>query len=135
MKRALIGGGLLAALGVVILLAALLTGGSSPKKWIAGNYAKAGPGTYRSPDTTLRTAQRISAKFRPADRASDPTGVYLRYRDLVVGVLPQAGGGARITLDTPARGYARYHSSVGGRWGGPGGSASTFRGGGPGEGK
>ncbi|WP_067491112.1 DUF4247 domain-containing protein [Actinomadura hibisca] len=135
MKRALVGGGLLAAIGVFILVMALVSGGSSPKGWIARTYARTAPGTYLSTDSALRTAQRISAKYKPSDRAADPTGVYLRYPDLVVAVLPQGGKGSRITVDTAARGYARYHSSVGGRWGGPGGHASTFRGGGPGEGK
>ncbi|WP_067827508.1 DUF4247 domain-containing protein [Actinomadura kijaniata] len=134
MKRALIGGGLLAGLGALILLIALFAGGSSPKGWISRTFPKTGPDTYRSADGPLRTAERIAAKHKPDDRVTDPTGVYLRYRSAIVGVRP-AGAGSRITVDTPARGYARYHSSLGGRWGGPGGRASTFRGGGPGEGK
>lgn len=91
-------------------------------------------GTYASPETPLKVAGEIGRKYKTEERVYTPTGVYLRYHNVIVGILPD-GKGSRITLDTPERGYARYHSAVGGTWGGPGGkTSSSFRGGGPGGG-
>lgn len=134
MKAPLIGAGLLASLGAVVLLIALFGGKTSPRGHIMKNYKKVSSGTYQSSKTPLRVSREIVGKYRTKDRVYTPSGVFLRYHNVVVGILPE-GRGSRITLDRPARGYARYHSYVGGTWGGTGGRSSSFRGGGPGEGK
>lgn len=134
MRRSLIGGGLLAALGAVVLVGALLIGGTSPRGWIAGRYSRMGAGTYQAAGSPTVVAAEISRKFRPADRAYDPAGIFLRYSDAVVAVLA-TGAGSRIVVDDADRGYRRWYPYVGGRWGGPGGRGALFRGGGPGAGK
>ncbi|WP_019629553.1 DUF4247 domain-containing protein [Actinomadura atramentaria] len=134
MRRALIGGSLISGLGAVIVAVALLAGGASAGSYIKSHYSRIGVGTYRSPSPPAVVAAQIIRKNRPYDRAYDPGGIFLRYRSEVVGILPD-GTGSRITVEDPERGYRHYHSSVGGRWGGVGGRASTFRGGGPGSGK
>lgn len=133
MKPWLVGAGLLASLGALILVLALFAGRVSPRDDIADDYRKVADGTYASGKPPLRVAEEIVSKHKTDERIYTPNGIYLRYYDVVVGILPD-GNGSRITLDTPERGYARYHSSVGGTWGGPGGKASSFRGGGPGGG-
>ncbi|POM25013.1 hypothetical protein BTM25_36540 [Actinomadura rubteroloni] len=134
MRRALIGGSLIAGLGVAVTLIALLAGGSSAQSFIKSHYSRIGVGTYRSPYPPAVVARQIVKKKKPYDRAYDPSGIFLRYRSEVVGILPD-GRGSRITVEDPDRGYRHYHSYVGGRWGGYHGHISTFRGGGPGSGK
>lgn len=133
MRKPLIGSGLLASLGVAVLLIAMFAGRVSPRDHIAGHYRKVSAGTYASSKPPLAVAGDIVKKYRTSERVYTPNGVYLRYYNVVVGILPD-GRGSRITLDTPERGYARYHSTVGGTWGGSGGKATSFRGGGPGGG-
>lgn len=135
MKRGLIGGGLLAAVGAVIIAVTLIGAGTSPSGWISGHYARTPQaGVYRTGQTPTQVAGTLSRRFTPLDRAYDPAGVFLRYSSVMVAVLAD-GRGSRIQVLPVDRGYRRYHSYVGGRWGGPGGRASSFRGGGPGSGK
>lgn len=133
MKR-YIGGAIVALLGVVILAGVLIKGNTSPRGWIGSHYTRTGEGAYRASATPLKVAGDITRKFTPADRAYDPAGVFLRYPGVVVAVLPD-GRGSRILVDDEDRGYRRHYTYVGSRWGGLGGRASLFRGGGPGAGK
>lgn len=89
---------------------------------------------FRSADPPAATADAIAAAWTPAERLDDPTGVYLRYRDVLVAALP-ADGGSWITVDRVQQGYARYYPVVGHRWGRRTGFGEGFRGGGPGFGK
>jgi len=129
-----VGGGLLVLLGALVVVGALAGGNTSPRGWIGAHYAKIADGAYRAPEPPTKVAAALSGKFRPTDRVYDPSGVFLRYPDMIVAVLPD-GKGSRVLVDDVETGYRRHHSSVGGRWGGPGGRASMFRGGGPGGGK
>ncbi|MEU8800278.1 DUF4247 domain-containing protein [Spirillospora sp. NPDC048819] len=136
-------GGVLAA---VLIVPALGGCGTSNREWIADKYTRTGSDTYRSSKAPQAVASEISRKFKPIDRVSDLStrgsagGIFLQYPKLVVGVLP-SGSGSRITVDSPRRGYSRYHSHVGGIWRSPGSNGWTssgvasFRGGGPGSGK
>lgn len=134
-KRSLIGGGLLAVVGAGILAFSLIGSTLSPKGWISSHYARtAAADVYRADQTPTRVAGTIGRRFKPLDRAYDPAGVFLRYSSVMVAVLAD-GRGSRVEVLPVGRGYRRYHSYVGGRWGGPGGRASSFRGGGPGSGK
>ncbi|MEO3782376.1 DUF4247 domain-containing protein [Actinocorallia sp. B10E7] len=133
MKKAMIGGGILMLVGVIILALTVRGGTRSPREWISGRFP-AGGGGYQSGQPPIRTAGEIIGHSRPVDRVYDPAGVFLRYPGAVVAVLPAATGSV-IHVDTPERGYQRWRGYVNGRWGGPGGRASLFRGGGPGGGK
>ncbi|TDC78216.1 DUF4247 domain-containing protein [Actinomadura sp. 7K507] len=133
MKGPLIGAGLLASLGAITLLIATFAGKVSPRDDIADDYKKVSDRTYSSEKSPLVVAGEIVDENKTDERVYTPNGIYLRYYNAVVGVLPSAGG-SRITVDDPDRGYARYHAAVGGTWGGPGGKAASFRGGGPGGG-
>lgn len=131
--RHYVGGGIAAVLGTIVLAAALASGNSSPYGWISSHYTKVGDGVYRANASPLSVAGAITRRFKPSDKAYDPSGVFLRYPKHIVAVLPVAGG-SQILIDDVDRGYRRHHGYVGSRWGGSGGRASTFRGGGPGGG-
>ncbi|HEY8479951.1 MAG TPA: DUF4247 domain-containing protein [Spirillospora sp.] len=133
MRPWLVGAVLLASLGTLILALATFKGAVSPRDDIAAKYRRVSADTYVSDKPPLVVASEIIAKNGTDERIFTPNGVYLRYEKEIVGILPEDGG-SRITIDDPDRGYARYHSSVGGSWGGSGGRASSFRGGGPGGG-
>ncbi|MGI9016929.1 MAG: DUF4247 domain-containing protein [Euzebya sp.] len=94
---------------------------------------------YRSDQPVGPTAATIVAAWPPAERLDDPTGVYLRYRDSLIAVLPDPDGlqdgTAVITVDRLQEGYRRYYPYVGRRWGADRGYGGDFRGGGPGTGK
>jgi hypothetical protein len=134
-KKSLVGGGLLLGLGAVVLVGVLLAGNTSPRGWIGEHYSRTGVGAYRSASPPTRVAAEITRKFKPSDRTYDPSGVFLRYPSVVVAVLSDGARGSRIMVDDADRGYRRWYSHVGGRWGGPGGRSTMFRGGGPGAGK
>jgi hypothetical protein len=135
MKGSLIGGGLLAAVGAGVLAVSLISSNASPRGWISSHYARTGTAdVFRADRAPSLVAGAISREFKPLDRAYDPAGAFLRYPTVMVAVLPD-GRGSRIELMPVDRGYRHYHSYVGGRWGGVGGRASSFRGGGPGSGK
>lgn len=135
-----------AVLAAAVTTAALGGCGQSESSWIAGKYSRAGAGAYHSPKAPYAVASEIGRKFKPIDRVDDMAamgaagGIFMRYPNLVVGVLPD-GAGSRITVDNPRSGYGRYYSHVGGRWSSPGShgwnsrGAASFRGGGPGSGK
>jgi hypothetical protein len=133
-KRGIIGGGLLAALGAVVLAGVLVAGHGSPRGWIGKQYTRTAAGEYRSSASPARVASAIGRKFRPSDRAIDGSGIFLRYPKVVVAVLG-SGAGSRIVVDDADRGYRRWYSHVGSRWRAPTSRGSVFRGGGPGSGK
>ena len=135
----LIGGGALALVGVALLLVAFLGRGGGVARHIASTYERvpsaSSDRTYRSPSPPDRVAADISAAWPPAQRITDPGGFFLRYRDDIVGVVPDGRGGSQIYVDDEDRGYARWYPYVGGRWGTYSGVGERFRGGGPGAGK
>ncbi|WP_030172876.1 DUF4247 domain-containing protein [Spirillospora albida] len=136
-------GGICAAVIVAIVAIAVLKD-DSPENWIGKKYKKVSAGTYHSGKAPKAVAAEIGRKHKPIDTVDSlgrsGGGLFLRYPDLVVGVLPD-GTGSRITVDDPDSGYRRYHSHVGVLWIAPGshgwtsGGAASFRGGGPGSGK
>lgn len=90
---------------------------------------------YRSDLPPSRTAADIAARLEPGDRRLTESGVFLRYANDFVGVVPDGRGGSRVFLDDERRGYAHFYPFVGGWWGSYSGRAEGFRGGGPGVGK
>ncbi|MEA2192560.1 MAG: hypothetical protein QOI73_2681 [Solirubrobacteraceae bacterium] len=92
---------------------------------------------YASNKSVTKTASEIADKHKPADRRAAESGVFLRYEDDVVAVVPPPAGskGSRIFVDDEEGGYHRNFLFVGGFWGTYSGPAGSFRGGGPGTGK
>ena len=92
---------------------------------------------YASSRSVSRTAKDIADKHKPGDRRTTEAGVFLRYSDDVVSVVPppQGATGSRIYVDDEEGGYHRNYFFVGGFWGTYSGPAGSFRGGGPGAGK
>jgi hypothetical protein len=138
-RLALIVAAVLAVSGVVGVVTLLSAG--SVRSWIDGTFTRVSgqPGgrslVYSSTQPPLSTADRIAGRWRPSDRLNEPGGSFLRYRDTIVAVTGDGGRGSRIYVDDDDDGYARWYPYLGGWWGTGGGSGSSFRGGGPGEGK
>jgi Domain of unknown function (DUF4247) len=128
-------GAAVSGLAVVILLVA--TSGSV-RGWIDGRYTRVSgddrSAVYSSTSPPLQVANEISGKWRLFDRATTATGTFLRYDDLIVGVVAAAGG-TRIYVDPELDGYRRWYGSLGPRWGTATGAGERWRGGGPGVGK
>ncbi|ROO82899.1 uncharacterized protein DUF4247 [Actinocorallia herbida] len=133
MKGAAWGGGFLIAVGALIAALVLAGTSTSPASWIERHYAAQGD-SWTTTDDPLTAAGDIADRHKPVDRAVDPSGVFLRYPDVIVAVLA-TGSGSVIHVDQADAGYRRWHEHVAGRWGGPAGHATLFRGGGPGDGK
>ena len=128
--------GLLGAGDLVLVL--VLSGASGGVRgFIKENYERDGSDrgaeVYRSDEAPAAVAKQIADAHAPADRRATPEGVFLRYRDDMVGVMAE-GGGSRIAVADEDRGYALFFPFVGGYWGRYSGPAETFRGGGPGGG-
>lgn len=91
---------------------------------------------YASDNRPSAVAGSIADAWKPAERLSDPSGFFLRYRNDIVAVTASPdGAGSRIFVDEERRGYARWYPYIGGYWGTYSGPGERFRGGGPGAGK
>lgn len=133
---------LAAVLGVVgLLLAAFATayGNFSPRGYVADHYTRSAADdidddaeAYRARAAPSRVAQELTEAWQPADQYVDGSGVYLRYADDAVVILPAAAG-SLILVEKLSSAYPRYHGVVGGFWGW--GRGASLRGGGPGAGK
>ena len=115
---------------------------ASVRDWVADHYrltrgeARAGSSAeFRSPRSPVETAKEIADARRPGERRATPAGVFLRYDEDYVAVVPDGRGGSRILIDDERRGYGHFFPYVGGYWGSYSGPAESFRGGGPGAGK
>lgn len=137
-KAKIAAGAIIALLGLIGILATVI-GAHSVRSWVASHYTRVSTdgssAVYSAPSTPSKVADAIVSDWSPANRLNAPDGVYLRYSDDVVAVVPAAGGGSRIYVDPAARGYSRWYGAVGGWWGTYGGPGQQFRGGGPGAGK
>lgn len=132
-------------LAVVLLVVGLggifaLTQKGGPREHVLKTYAlvsKEGESaTLTSKDPVSKTAADIREAWKPAQERVDPSGTFLRYKDLVVAITPRAEGGSTIYLDNEERGFNRWFFFVGGFWGSGGvGGVGGTRGGGPGAGK
>jgi hypothetical protein len=135
----------LSGVGLLVLIATLARTGSV-RSYIADNYRFVGTQAvrgdrdrtrvYASRRSVVDTAADIADARRPADRRTDVAGVFLRYQNDMIAVVPHPrGGGSRIMVDDEDTGYRHYFGHVGGWWGTYSGPAERFRGGGPGGGK
>lgn len=137
---------LVVLVGVLVLGTGLAQARGSVRSHLAATYeqvpndqvpgAQPGTVTYRSPRPLLATADEIAGRWRPAARADDPAGVFLRYSSAIVAVTTAPDGqGSLVTYDESGAGYRRWYPYVGGVFGPGGRVGGSFRGGGPGTGK
>ena len=132
--------GALIALGcavVLILLIVVMLSRGSPREYLTDRYpAESRDGSsvvLLSKQTATQTAADLRKHWKPAQELVDPSGIFLRYSDLIVAVTPRAEGGSKVYLDDERRGYAHWYPFLIGNWG-TGSPIGGTRGGGPGAG-
>jgi len=128
-----------AVIGALVAAFAVFYGNFSPRGYVEDRYTRAASRdiggaavAYTSTRPPSQVAKEVTDAWQPADQYVDGSGVYLRYDDDSVVILPIAAGSV-ILLERMSSAYPRYHSTVGSHWGW--GRGSTVRGGGPGSGK
>ncbi|MEV0425036.1 DUF4247 domain-containing protein [Micromonospora sp. NPDC049836] len=138
-RRWLVVGVALAVIGALVAAFAIFYGNFSPRGYVQDHYTRAtsrdigaDARAYTSGKAPSQVSKELTDAWRPADQYVDGSGVYLRYDDDSVVILPLAAGSV-ILLERMTTAYPRYHSRVGTHWGW--GRGSTLRGGGPGSGK
>lgn len=131
----------LGALALVLAVALTSAGclSASVRDWVADHYeqrpSEDGVAVYHADAPPTQVAKRIADARKPADRRVTTSGVFLRYRSDMVGIVADPAGGSRILITDERRGYAYFFPYVGGHWGTYSGTGDGFRGGGPGAGK
>lgn len=138
-RKWFVAGTALAVIGLLLAGAAVLGGSFSPRGYIADNFRRSAANdigddakAYTSPKSPSEVARQITDAWKPADQYVDGSGIYLRYSEDAVVVLPAAVG-SLILVERLTTAYPRYSSVVGGYWGW--GRGTSVRGGGPGVGK
>ncbi|MGW4498674.1 DUF4247 domain-containing protein [Micromonospora sp. NPDC004336] len=128
-----------AVIGALVAAFAIFYGNFSPRGFVEDRYTRSASRdigrdavAYTSPLAPSQVAKEVTDAWKPADQYVDGSGVYLRYDDDSVVILPTVAGSV-ILLERMRTAYPRYHSTVGSHWGW--GRGSTVRGGGPGSGK
>ena len=134
----------LVGLGALLLFTAF-TNAQSVREYIAAEYRAEGTDrvegartdslVYVSEKKPSETAEDIADAVKPADRRVAPSGIFLRYDEDFVTVVPRPEGGSTIYVDDEDAGYHRGFFFLGGWWGTYSGRGESFRGGGPGGGK
>jgi len=138
-RRWFVVGAAFALVGVLVAGFGIFYGNFSPRGYVQNTYARAASHdidddavAYTSSRAPSAVAADLTSAWLPVDQYVDGSGVYLRYDDDSVVILPAAAG-SLILLERVATAYPRYHSTVGNAWGW--GRGITVRGGGPGSGK
>ena len=139
----LLGAGALVLLGILALGAVHFGLRGSVREHVRDSYTLVSSSdggrsaVYSATGKPSAVAASIAEKWKPAERLTDPSGFFLRYRNDIVVVTPAAEGetGSRIYVDEQTRGYTRWYPYIGGYWGTYSGPGESFRGGGPGAGK
>ncbi|GLY22580.1 DUF4247 domain-containing protein [Micromonospora sp. NBRC 101691] len=138
-RRWFVVGAAFAVIGALVAAFAIFYGNFSPRGYVEDRYTRATGQdigrdaiAYTSTKRPSQVADEVTDAWKPADQYVDGSGVYLRYDDDSVVILPVATGSV-ILLERLSTAYPRYHSTVGNSWGW--GRGSTVRGGGPGSGK
>ncbi|WP_416901724.1 DUF4247 domain-containing protein [Micromonospora echinospora] len=138
-RRWFVVGAAFAVIGALVAAFAIFYGNFSPRGYVEDRYTRATGQdigrdaiAYTSSKRPSQVADEVTDAWKPADQYVDGSGVYLRYDDDSVVILPVAAG-SLILLERLSTAYPRYHSTVGNSWGW--GRGSTVRGGGPGSGK
>ncbi|HEU5108012.1 MAG TPA: DUF4247 domain-containing protein [Micromonosporaceae bacterium] len=130
---------IVAVVGVLVAGFAVAYGNFSPRGYVENHYTRSASDdigddalAYTSKKMPSEVADELTDAWEPADEYIDGSGVYLRYADEAVVILPLAVG-SLILLENLRTAYPRYAAVVGGFWGW--GRGASLRGGGPGEGK
>ncbi|WP_433128105.1 DUF4247 domain-containing protein [Micromonospora sp. CA-240977] len=138
-RRWVVAGVAVAVIGALVASFAIVNGTFSPRGYVQDRYNRTASRdigrdaiAYTSSKSPTRVAKELTDAWKPDDRYVDGSGVYLRYDDDSVVILPIATGSV-VLLESMNTAYPRYHSTVGSYWGW--GRGSTVRGGGPGAGK
>ncbi|BCL15003.1 DUF4247 domain-containing protein [Micromonospora sagamiensis] len=138
-RRWFVVGAVFAVIGVLVAAFAIFYGNFSPRGYVEDRYSRAVSQdigkdalAYTSTKRPSEVADEVTDAWKPADQYVDGSGVYLRYDDDSVVILPVAAG-SLILLERVSTAYPRYRQTVGNSWGW--GRGSTVRGGGPGSGK
>ncbi|MEV1288368.1 DUF4247 domain-containing protein [Micromonospora sp. NPDC049679] len=138
-RRWFVVGAAFALIGALVAGFGIFYGNFSPRGYVESRFVRSASHdigrdgiAYTSSKRPTEVAAELTEAWQPAERYVDGSGVYLRYDDDSVVILPLAAG-SLILLERTATAYPRYHGIVGGSWGG--GRGSTIRGGGPGAGK
>ncbi|MFJ8946220.1 DUF4247 domain-containing protein [Streptomyces sp. NPDC102395] len=129
----LVRAGMAATLSAVLLTACSSSDGQNgvPLGWIKKTYTSSGTAWIAPHSAPTKVADAIHHNRAALDRASGDRMEFLRYGDDMVTVSPYRSG-SRIEIEDYRGGYRR-HSQHLGLWPDP--NSSSFRGGGPGEGK
>jgi hypothetical protein len=129
----------LALVGLIVSSVGVFTGSFSPRGYVEDSFTRSAAQdigddakAYTSSKAPSEVADQITGVWEPADRYVDASGVYLRYDDDAVVILPAAVG-SLILLEKMRTAYPRYYGTIGGYWGWSRGA--SVRGGGPGAGK
>ncbi|MFI5840941.1 DUF4247 domain-containing protein [Catenuloplanes sp. NPDC051500] len=138
-RKWIIGGVALALVGVLVAGAATFFGNFSVRGYVADKFTRSATNdiggdalAYTSGKAPSAVASQIRNVWQPADEVVDASGVYMRYADDAVVILPAAVGSLILVEDIDSA-YRRHSSHVGGYWGW--GRGTSLRGGGPGSGK
>jgi hypothetical protein len=138
-RRLFLFAGLIALVGVLIAGFGVAYGNFSPRGYVADHSTRSTADdiaddarAYTSKKVPSEVARELTDAWEPADRYVDASGVYLRYADDAVVILPLAVG-SLILVEKLSTAFPRYYSVVGGFWGW--GRGASLRGGGPGAGK
>lgn len=138
-RRWFVVGAAFAVIGTLVAAFAIFYGSFSPRGYVEDRYSRASGQdigreaiAFTSTKSPSAVADEVKDTWKPADEYVDGSGVYLRYDDDSVVILPVAAG-SLILLERLSTAYPRYHSTVGNSWGW--GRGSSVRGGGPGSGK
>jgi len=131
--------GALALVAVLVAVFSVGYGNFSPRGYVEDHYNRSvaddigdDAKAYTSKKVPSEVARELTDAWEPADEYVDASGVYLRYADDAVVILPLAVG-SLILVEQVRTAFPRYYSVVGGFWGW--GRGTSLRGGGPGEGK
>ncbi|MFY1637949.1 DUF4247 domain-containing protein [Solwaraspora sp. WMMB335] len=135
----IVGGVVLALIGVVVSCSGLVFGTFSARSYVERAYTRSvaddigsDADGFRSDQQPRQVVRELTDTFPPEDQYADGDRYYLRYGDDSVVILPAAIG-SLILVERMVTAYPRYRSTVGNAWNWNRGS--TTRGGGPGTGK
>lgn len=138
-RRWFIVGIALALVGVLVAGISIVGGNFSVRGYVADKFQRSRANdidddamAYTSGKTPSAVAAQITKAWEPADEVVDASGVYLRYSNDSVVILPAAVGSLILVEDVRTARH-RYSGHTGGYWGW--GSGNGVRGGGPGSGK
>ena len=144
MRRAIVVACILSGIGL-LGLAVIAFGSQGIREHVKSNYKFVGTEAipndndkalvYTSTKPPSKTAADIIDAVKPGDKLVTDAGVFLRYKDDIVAITPQSGGGSQIQVEDEDSGYRHHFLYVGGWWGTYSGRGEGFRGGGPGAGK